>query len=280
MGVERFYGNPQLQQVPLSLFETRHWPGKVFPERTTSAIELIAGEEGKQLVIDTVADEDFFRVIAAAERFLATEPDAEKEEKFLASFRGALFEQVANCYTTSLLGSRGILLPINRGFEIFGKTYPERRPIFDNFSLNSGIDGVRLPDALVLERRRNAVFITAFCEHSLNGQSLKKKAGHYSFERPGNGFVMSSHLSRREELKRNLAQYLKEFYPELPSRVLFDSQFGVYYGMPRREEANGHHAVLRTTPRDRVLVVPVTHTEISSVAAGIISDLSALSGAS
>lgn len=267
------YSEPQLQQILLPLLETPHWPDGIFPTGTAGAIELIADEEGKRLVIKTMADEDFSPVMAAAERFLATDPDDGKEEKFLASFRGALFEQAANCYTASFLGSRGLLLPINEVFMVFEKTYPERQPIFDNFGLNSGIAGVRLPDALVLERRRNAVFITAFCEHSLNGQSLKKKAGYYGFEKPGNGFVINSHLTRREELKRNLVQYLKEFYPELPGRVLFDSQFGVYYGMPRWEEENGHNTVLRTTPRDRVLIVPVTHAEISGVAAGIISDL-------
>lgn len=269
------YSEPRLQQILFPLLETPHWPDGVFPEKTASAIELITDEEGRQLVVDTMADEDFPRVIAAAERFLTTEPDPEKEEKFLASFRGALFEQVANSYAASFLGSRGRLLPINEVFRIFEKTYPQRQPIFNNFGLNSGIAGVRLPDALVLERRRNTVFIAAFCEHSLNGQKLKKKAGHYSLEGPSNGFIINSHLSRREELKRNLAQYLKEFYPGLPGKVLFDSQFGIYYGMPRQEETNGHNITLKITPRDRVIIVPLTHAEISRVAAGIVSDLAA-----
>jgi hypothetical protein len=171
-------------------------------------------------------------------------------------------------------------MPIGKIFGVFEKTYPERKAIFDKFGLNFGLNGVRLPDALVLERRKNAVLVSAFCEHSLNSRSLKEKSKYYACKRVGGGFVIDSHLARREELKRNLAQYLRESVPELPARILFNSRFGIYYAVPKKEAIKGRIQVPMVVPPDKVFVVPVTCAEISRVVAGIVSDLAIIYSAS
>ncbi|MBI2007233.1 MAG: hypothetical protein HYS83_00805, partial [Candidatus Blackburnbacteria bacterium] len=246
-----------------------------FPSKTIEALSSIKDEDGKLAVLGALESGSFPKIVDAAKNFLQNLPSKNGLEEFMLRFSGALFEIVATRSMEDVLGKRERIIPINEVFEVFAKTYPEREPITNGFGLNLGIDGVRLPDGIIVHINGGAVYINAFCEYSLNPYSLQKKAWRYNSEKRKNGFVLDSHLTRREELKRNLAVFIRGRYPELPRRVQFDSQFGTIYVMPRESVfGNGHELAFGNGTRNRKFFVPLTHRELRKIAGGIIEDLS------
>lgn len=236
---------------------------------------MIKDEDGRAIILDLLESEHFSRILAIANGFLQSAPVKSELNDFMLRFRGAFFEGAATEYMEEGLSQHERLFATTEAFEVFTKTYPEREPVVNGSGLNLGIDGVRLPDAVVVRANGSTVYIIAFCEYSLSPHSLLEKARRYNSERRReNGFVLDSHLSRREELKRNLAVFIRKHHPELPRKVQFDSQFGIIFVMPEGNGSeNGHELVFRNGTRNRKLFVPLTHEELYRITNGIIEDL-------
>lgn len=257
------------------LSEIPRWPIDTFPIKTAGAVSLISDSEGQDLIINTLCSGRSAQILEIIRQTMEVNDLTPKGEEELASCaRGSLFERVSAQYINAGLGTREILLPIHEVFDAFSATFYDRKVIIDGFGLNRGIDGVFIPDGVIMERDKTTLIIRCFCEFSIDLRSLMEKARIYHSGRRCNGFKMSSHIERREILKRNLASLVRRKFPDLPGRVLFDSQFrGAVCVGPRIEDSrNGH------SPNGEFDIehVPITHDEFHRVVDGIIEDLSPL----
>lgn len=261
-----------------SLFsDVPHWPDESLPSKTIEAVNLIEDEDGRTVILDLLESEHFFRMTAIANEFLQNGPVKSEFEDFMLRFRGAFFEVAATKYVGGGLNRHERLFATSEAFEVFARTYPEREPIINGSGLNLGINGVRLPDGIIVRANGSTVYIDGFCEYSLSRHSLLEKAWRYNPRRKKQGFVLDSHLSRREELKRNLAVFIRKHHPELPRKVQFDSQFGIIYVMPKGNGSeDGDESAFGNGTRNRKLFVPLTHKELHRITNGIIEDLNPL----
>lgn len=146
---------------------------------------------------------------------------------FKQDYIGALFEVVAQEYTRRrILNRKELLFPLTDPgvFIAYAQTFSDRQVLVCRYKFNSGIDGVFLPDAIVMRQKKGGLYISGFCEYSTDQDTLVEKARRYRGKTRSNGFRLYSYIERREDLKMNLSRFLRTNHPDLPSRVLFDSQ--------------------------------------------------------
>lgn len=252
------------------LSEIPHWPNDTFPIKTIEAVSLISDPEGQDLVIRALQNGRSSQIIGVVRRSLEDGLVYKNGGSFARCVRGAFFEEVSVQYALAKVSVREILLPMHEIFNAFSATFPDRKPLVDRFGLNRGINGVFIPDAIIVEVARNALVIRAFCEFSMDSRSLGEKTELYRSGKKRKGFRVSSHSERRELLKINLSSLIRRQHQDLPARVLFSSQLEIFCVGPKvLDNGNGHNA----TGRAIIECAPITHDEFHRVVDGIIGDI-------
>jgi hypothetical protein len=197
-------------------------------------------------LLTKVRQSDDFRF--ASELFERNKDESEETFNELRSnIAGYLFETVAYLYLKEKLKREGkILLSPQESFELFHLLIPEKEIIEHPFGLQFGIEGVSVPDGIVLIPSRNSTAIEGSCEYTLtdvdeSGDKVKTLSDRaYRFDRNMNN------LESKDIVKLSgIVPYLKSLYqnindafisPEtkkqyivLPARLTIPSEHGTHY---------------------------------------------------
>lgn len=189
--------------------------------------------QGVRTLLAKVRESEDFRIASDVLKKYKDEPEATIKE--LRSYiAGYLFESVAYLHLKEILKRQGkILLSPKECFEIFRLLYPEKKLIEFPFGLQHGIEGVSVPDGIVLELSKNSTKIVGSCEYSLTTvrdtgdkeQDLEKRA--YWFDKNINS------LESKEIVRfSRIGNYLKSLYPKINDAFISPEKKVQYIVLP------------------------------------------------
>lgn len=189
------------------------------------------------LLAEVRRSEDFRYAAEVVSKFVPQ--DDQTVEELRASVVGYLFETLAYSYLKKQFADKNkVLLSPDETFEIYYRLNPSRRKIDDKYGLQKGIEGISVPDGIVLapvlsqSKRIKEVRIDGICEYML-GTNNKPKKGAQLTQSPGEYRGNMRYLvNQTNPESMGVARYINSRYPTLPNIVSVNNNLDVYVVLP------------------------------------------------
>lgn len=184
---------------------------------------------------------------------------------------GFFFERLAVDFLWDGLENE-IVVPPQDVLRIFRSLYPERRTIpHAPGGINTGIERVWVPDALILVKGKGGLKLTGVCECSLSDPIRPR----WRIKRGGKTVGLPSSeplppweaLIRRAFFRAILGRYIMEHHPDFPGRISVNGNMRVLYIAPKGNRLAGR------LPNEEVWHVPFTREEFYRVLDGFFADV-------
>src|SRR3989344_2609695 len=137
-----------------------------FPN-TQEAIAGLPDAKTREVFGETLTSGELAGNIEILKELIAKKPDQNKLIDIQEKFAAVVFEDLAWRYLQGELGSDKIVLSPQQTFTLYQIAYPRKRVKKHNFGFTRSIEGVYLPDGLVISVNGETAFITGVCEYSL-----------------------------------------------------------------------------------------------------------------
>lgn len=167
--------------------------------------------------------------------------DEEEDTEFFRSFAGALFEEVGYLHLKEALAEKDtfILSPTDV-VEVFRKLYPDRNtdPIFN---LNSGVQGISLPDGLVIKDEGSSLTIKGLIEYKSSkdapkGETFRKQLKNYTLDMFIRNFSSNNTPKNSNNSRSQIINEVRSDIPVKPLNIATD--FKIIYGVPKNSTGN------------------------------------------
>src|SRR3989338_6289744 len=108
----------------------------------------------------------FRQTYEEASRYLCAPLTDEGLREVMHDFSGELYQDIVYGFLSTKQPQSGVLLSPERTFEFYKKLYPSRDVVKHRFRLDS-LEGISVPDGIVVEEHDGVEHIVAVCEYTL-----------------------------------------------------------------------------------------------------------------
>lgn len=237
--------------------------------RTEAAISMVQNEYGRLLLGRLLLGRKFGEVTKTLREFLATGPSWDEFREERRNVAGSLFQAILPEFLTDGLEEKEIVVPEEDVLGMFQVLYPGNRIITVGVAgKNRGLEGVSVPDALLLTRTREETKLSAIVECSLVNPIPPKWRGIKRDSHSSSFNLFSRITPTREALfKAILGRWVRINYPQFPPRVSLEQNLKVLYIAPRGNE------LIDRLSNEEVWFVPFTREEFYRVLKGFFKDV-------
>lgn len=245
---------------------------------TEAAISTLEDPYGRELFGRLLLCPEFGQTAEKLRNFLGGNPTFEGLGMTKRRIAGFLFENLGVEFVKDGVKGEVVLLP-RTVFAMFQSIHPARQIMahgLGSMSMNVGLEGMWVPDALVIARSEGKAKITAVCECSISDPirprwrvkrsrpaplelELEEVTSSWLFPQPTN--------IRMAFFREIIGRYLRENYRGFPSRVSVNGNLRVLYIAPKGNELAGRLA------SEEVWHVPFTRVEFYMVLDGFFADV-------
>jgi len=132
--------------------------------------------ESRKCILDEFKKSKRFRqVFNEATNYVFSHIINGNRKKVMEKFAGKLFQDLAYHFLASKQLSYHTLLSPEKTLEFYKKLYPTKPEVKHIFRLTS-LDGISVPDGMLIEERGDIEYVIAICEYTLAGNEQKFKA--------------------------------------------------------------------------------------------------------
>jgi len=225
-------------------------------------------EETGFLLAEVRRNEDFRYAANVARKFIGQ--DAQTVEELKSRVAGYLFETFTYLYLSKQLAAKNkVLLSPHETLEVYCQRYPTRKKVSDKYGLQNGIEGISVPDGIVLTplKHRDTVRVDGVCEYML-GTNYKLNGGWQLTRSPATYNKQLFYLTnQRNPESIGVANYIHSRYPHLPINISVHSNLDVFVSLPQGVE------IPSTSLNVRKISVPVSTIIFGNFVNAFMSDI-------
>jgi hypothetical protein len=210
-------------------------------EQTQESSVLEVGEEGlscvdkflQELPEDTqklllkIRKSEYFRYVGDIVRGISGQ-DTNLTDELRRGVAGYLFEVLSYLYLKEQFAEENIIiLSPGETLKVYHELYPTRRKTVNRFGLQRSIEGITVPDGIILDyssKKRNRVTIRAACEYSLGNP--KDTFKQENLRRFPSLFRTDFHQITGPVTEEStvITNYVQSKYPHFPSNARYNSE--------------------------------------------------------
>lgn len=243
---------------------------------TEMAISTLESPYGQELFRCLLLRPEFGQTAEKLRNFLGGNPTFEGLRVKKKRIAGFLFENLGVEFVKD--GVEGeIVLPPSAVFAMFQSIHSARQIMahgLGSMSMNVGLEGVRVPDALLITKIEKEAKITAVCECSISNpirprwRVKRSRPAPLELEEVTSSLPFPKPTIIRTEFFRGLVRrYLEENHRGFSSKVSFNGNLRVLYIAPKGNRLAGRLA------NEKVWHVPFTREEFYRVLDGFFADV-------
>jgi len=227
-------------------------------------------EEARSLLTQVRDSEDFRYVAEVVSKFVPK--DNQPVKGLRRCVAGYLFETLAYSYLQKQLTNENkVFLSPKETLEVYYQLHPTRRRIDYKYGLQRGIEGISVPDGIVLapvlslSKGIKEVRIDGICEYMLGTRAKLKRA---QLTRSPEAYMgnMRYLTNPTNPESMGVANYIRSKYPHLPDNVSVNNNLGVFVVLPSGVKTPFE------TPGVEQIVVPVSRRTFGKFIDAFMSD--------